>query len=177
VTASSTDVSSTAGVPSSSPASSATQTSPAPTTSAATSSAPAGSGCPTSQLSLSVGDAQGAAGSTYEHYLLVNSGAVPCTLTGFPGVSFVNSAGATITTAARASTAYATITLPPGQTASFMVHTSNLGTDAGCNAATQTTTSLKIIPPNQTTSLSVASTQAACQPIVGPVQLGTQATP
>lgn len=98
-------------------------------------------------------------------------------MTGFPGVSFLNSGGTAVGVATRSSTPYSTITVPAGQTASFMVHTSNLGVDAGCSAATQTTATLLVYPPNQTTTLHVASTQAACQPQVGPVQLGTQATP
>ena len=167
----------------------ATPTAATPTSSAPVTSAPATSiasttsttagvqGCSTSSLSLAAGDAQGAAGSTYEDYLLVNRGASPCTLTGFPGVSFLNAAGTTLGVATRSTTMYATITLGVGQTASFMVHTSNLGSDAGCAAATQTTTTLLVYPPNETTTLRVPTTQAACQPQVGPVQLGTQATP
>ncbi len=120
---------------------------------------------------------QGAAGSSYGTYILTNTGASACTIFGYPGVSFLNSGGTTLGVATRSSTVPSTITVAPGQPASFVVHTSNIGIDAGCAAATQTTATLLVYPPNQTVALRVATTQAACLPVVGPVQLGTQATP
>jgi hypothetical protein len=148
-----------------------------PATSTATTPVSDKQACATAQLTLSAGDSNGAAGSSYDHYLLVNKGPTSCTLTGFPGVSFLNSAGTMLGQAGRSTTTFTTVTLPVGQTASFMVKTSNIGVDAGCSAATQTTATLQVYPPNQTTVLTVPSRQAACQPVVGPVQLGTQATP
>src|SRR3954447_12607968 len=48
----------------------------------------AAASCTTSDLSIALGPAGHAAGSTYRPLVFTNKGSSPCTLTGYPGVSF-----------------------------------------------------------------------------------------
>src|SRR5690348_12626172 len=45
--------------------------------------------CTTGNLSVHLGGAGGAAGSSYEPIVLTNKGSAACTLDGYPGVAFV----------------------------------------------------------------------------------------
>jgi len=62
---------------------------PAPTTSTATSTSTSTSMCQTGSLVVTLGQAEGTAGSIYEPLRFTNEGASACTLYGYPGVSFV----------------------------------------------------------------------------------------
>lgn len=102
--------------------SSAGASSPGATTPAGTSGAGGGSSaCATSSLAGSIeAGSGGAAGSTYVHLVLRNTGSATCTLQGWPGVSFVGDTdGTQLGNAAsqdRAS-AHPTVTLAAGQQA------------------------------------------------------------
>jgi hypothetical protein len=154
------------------------------TTPAATSTVPAGPGpCPTSQLSLALSGANGTAGSTYVLLNLRNNGPSVCTLSGFPGVSFVTGSKGTQTGAPATrdtSVPVTTVTVSPGHAAQSQLRLIDpLDFDP---AACQLTTvqGFRVYPPGQTAAAFVSNPGQACaspsipqpQLYVGPVQPG-----
>jgi hypothetical protein len=168
----------TATTPASSPSTSASATTPATSPSAAATQAsspspapgPSSAGvaaCATSALHVAVpsGSGNAAAGSSYYPIQFSNTSSSPCTLYGYPGVSFVGAVGGSQIGAAatRNSTLAAKlISLSPGQT----VHATLQVVDAmnypsgGCGLVTAHW--LKIYPPNQTAPLYVSFTAQTC---------------
>jgi hypothetical protein len=166
-----TDSPSTSATNSTSPSASPTATpTPTPTASPTTTSTPSSPGvaaCATSALHVAVPTSGGgaAAGSTYYPIQFSNSGSTPCTLYGYPGVSFVNAAGGSQVGAAatRDPTLPATlITLSPGQTvhATLQVVDAMNYPSSGCGLVTAHW--LKIYPPNQTAPVYVSFTAQTC---------------
>jgi hypothetical protein len=168
----------TATTPAASPSTSASATTPATSPSAAATQAsspspapgPSSAGvaaCATSALHVAVpsGSGNAAAGSSYYPIQFSNTSSSPCTLYGYPGVSFVGAVGGSQIGAAatRNSTLAAKlISLSPGQT----VHATLQVVDAmnypsgGCGLVTAHW--LKIYPPNQTAPLYVSFTAQTC---------------
>ncbi|MCK9875282.1 DUF4232 domain-containing protein [Frankia sp. Ag45/Mut15] len=112
--------------------------------------------CPASALSLRVADPEGAAGSTYERLVLTNTGTVTCALRGFPGVSYLDAAGAQVGAAAtRTGAAATTVSLAPGGSASAVLRIVHPGIQEGCLDAGQITavTALRVYPPGSHTAL------------------------
>jgi hypothetical protein len=163
--ASSPSTSASATTPATSPSAAATQaSSPAPTPSPSSAGVAA---CATSALHVAVpsGSGNAAAGSSYYPIQFSNTSSSPCTLYGYPGVSFVGAVGGSQIGAAatRNSTLAAKlISLSPGQT----VHATLQVVDAmnypsgGCGLVTAHW--LKIYPPNQTAPLYVSFTAQTC---------------
>ena len=80
--------------------------------------------CATPQLTLSLGQAR-APRDFYTPLIVTNTGAT-CTLFGYPGVSFVDAAGATVgKPAAREGGRVATVVIKHGATASALLHQPN----------------------------------------------------
>jgi Protein of unknown function (DUF4232) len=147
--------------------------------------------CATSALHASLpATANAASGHFYYPLSLSNDSGAPCTLYGYPGVSFVSSPGGSQIGAAatRATSAYTfrdqppqTVTLAPGQT----VHASMQLITAGVFPASQcglvTANWVRVYPPNQTAPLYISFTAQTCSKgqtllTVGPVQpVGTPA--
>lgn len=144
--------------------------SPAPGTPTSTAAAPgsstsAGVGpalCRTSDLKLSKGRSDGAAGSAYTPLIFVNAGAAPCTLTGFPGVSFADSpTGDPIGAPADRDTPKPTVTLEINGTASAVLRITDAGNYGGrCHSITAA--GLRIYPPDNTDSLYLPWEGSAC---------------
>lgn len=158
-----------------SPSSAAPSSTPsvAPTTSAPTPSATVVAGpadCQSIHLALQAGQSQGAAGSTIATFILRNAGSTPCGLFGFPGVSFLNSAGAQIGSAAtRQGTAPARFIVQPGQVASFQVQIAV----AGCVTNSIQSTTIRVYPPNQKAALEAPGAFPICSvPTVTAVKSG-----
>jgi len=151
--------------PATSPSAAAAQaSSPAPTPSSSSAGVAA---CATSALHVAVpsGSGNAAAGSSYYPIQFSNTSSSPCTLYGYPGVSFVGAVGGSqIGAAATRNSALAAklISLSPGQT----VHATLQVVDAmnypsgGCGPVTAHW--LKIYPPNQTAPLYVSFTAQTC---------------
>ena len=151
--------------PATSPSAAAAQaSSPAPTPSSSSAGVAA---CATSALHVAVpsGSGNAAAGSSYYPIQFSNTSSSPCTLYGYPGVSFVGAVGGSqIGAAATRNSAFAAklISLSPGQT----VHATLQVVDAmnypsgGCGPVTAHW--LKIYPPNQTAPLYVSFTAQTC---------------
>ncbi|MBV9870748.1 MAG: DUF4232 domain-containing protein, partial [Frankiaceae bacterium] len=89
--------------PTSTPTSTPTPT-PTPTHTVTETAKPGPQACQSGALSLSLGQSQGAAGSTYVPVVLTNTGAKTCTLRGYPGVSFVDASGTLLGKPARQAT-------------------------------------------------------------------------
>jgi Domain of unknown function (DUF4232) len=139
-------------------------TSPAvPTQGVTTPAGPAA--CATTALTASLGPGSGAAGSSYYPIVFKNSSSAPCSLYGYPGVSFVTASGTQVGAAAVEDPTYPRrlVTLVPG---SSIVHAELKITDAGnyppstCQPATADR--LRIFPPGQTSPLYVSLSAMAC---------------
>ncbi|MET7904973.1 DUF4232 domain-containing protein [Streptomyces sp. NPDC005355] len=118
----------------------------------ASSSAPAAASgarriCSKEQLTLTVGRMDVGAGNVYLPLVLTNKGTSTCTLTGFPGVSLLDSAGSAIgDPATRRGPTHSTVSLPPGGSASTSLHTLNEGmTDTPCR---RTPAEIRAYPPD-----------------------------
>jgi hypothetical protein len=153
-------------ITSESPGTSTGATTPAPSTTESTStspSAPVGPAlCRTADLKLSKGRSDGAMGSAYTPLIFVNAGTTPCTLTGFPGVSFADSpSGDPIGAPADRDTPKPTVTLEVNGTASAVLRITAAG-NYGDRCHPITAAGLRIYPPDNTDSLYLPWQASAC---------------
>ncbi len=182
--------SSAASAASSSPAASASESSASPTASPSDTASPSASGagstaCTTAQLAVALGQTDSAAGNQYTPIVFTNRGAAACTMAGFPGVAFVNTAGQQVGPAAvREAQPVQTVQLPVGGSAHAIMdfHDAGLYSASACQAAAATY--LQVYPPNQTAAVRLTSSQQVCtQPMsspqltVRPVRPGVSSTP
>lgn len=122
--------------------------------------------CSTSSLSAEVAPAEGggAAGSVYWDVTLTNTGTEACTLTGYPGVSFEDEAGAQVGEPADRDSSdggAAIVRLEPGDSAEAPLRVTNPGVIEGCTSVTSS--SVVIYPPDQTDALTVSAQVQVCQ--------------
>ena len=136
----------------SSSSTSTSATSPASTTST-TPSIPA---CTAAALQLISEGTNGAAGTIVATFALRNGSGSPCHTHGYPGVLFLNRAGAALPTRARrtshdllGSTPVTTFVIDPGRLASFRIVAPLIGSGAGCKTAF----GLQVIAPDDTATL------------------------
>lgn len=103
--------------------------------------------CSKGQLTLTVGRMDVGAGNVYLPLILTNKSSSTCTLTGFPGVSLLDSTGAAIgDPATRRGPTRSTVSLPPGGSASTSLHTLNEGTtDTPCR---RSPAQIRVYPPD-----------------------------
>ena len=124
--------------------------------------------CPASSLTGSIAAGSGgAAGSTYVHLVLRNTGSATCTLQGWPGVSFVGETNGTqLGNAAsedRAS-AHPTVTLTAGQKAVAPLKITNTENYPSGQCDPISPDGLRVYPPGSKQSLFVAATEyTACR--------------
>jgi Domain of unknown function (DUF4232) len=110
--------------------------------------------CHTANLTVTLGPPGGAAGSVGYQISFRNDGATPCTLTGFPGVSFVDASGRQIgVPASRNKVPYATVNVAPGAmaTALLVVGNPDMVTNPAC--AVTVPNQIRVYPPNETASV------------------------
>jgi len=159
---------STSSQPSSASASSSASTSqPASGGAAAAPSSAAGAGpalCKAANLTAAL-DAKGggAAGSVYMQLIVTNSGAEPCLLKGFAGVSLTAGAdGEPIGAAATRddSTPVADVLLAPGQAGTATLRYTQAGNYPNCTRTPAA--GFRVYPPEDTASLFVAAPKDAC---------------
>jgi hypothetical protein len=122
-------------------------------------------GCATSQLKATTANFSNGAGSTGFQIVFQNTGSSPCTLSGYPGVSFVKSGGTQLGKAAQrtADTPATRVTLIPNAHAYADAVTVN--GQAGYSAAQCDLTSvpaLRVYPPNQKASLDLPWNKQEC---------------
>lgn len=118
--------------------------------------------CNASNLSGSAAPSNGAAGHTITTLTLTNKGSAPCTLNGYPGVSFVDAGGAIVgAPASRTEAPTAPVTLQPGASTSTSVSITNPGVIGQvCNP--HDVTGLRVYPPGSHESLVVSYPGQAC---------------
>jgi hypothetical protein len=135
--------------------------SPSPT---ASQSQAAAAACTSRQLKLSLGTGQGTAGKTYQPVVFTNTASKPCTLFGYPGVSFVDANGNQLGKAAAHDTgSKQLVTLAPqGGTASALLGVPDPGVFSPANCQQLTASKLKVYPPNQTHALLVSDPAMIC---------------
>ncbi len=171
-------------------ASTPTSTSTGSTSSATTSSTtavPSTGPCRAADLSLSFLGQQGATGKGELGFALKNVSSHSCNTIGYPGVLFLNKAGAGLTTIPTHTThdfagpvPVRALVVAAGSTVSFrlfVTHFGPSGTTTGCTTAY----ALQVIPPNDTATLKTTIPQGGayfCQTVtVSPLQPGTSAYP
>jgi hypothetical protein len=167
-----------ASVGTSVPTTAPTTVAPAPTTVPAT--APAVTRCRAEDLRLEVGEAGASAGHWHAMLLFTNAGAAPCTVEGYPGVSFLDASGAQVgQPAERLANPTTPVVLAPGERAHAALNVSNaynFGEECGQPVSTAT---VRVFPPDDTGSLQAALDTDVCPNLamadVGPVFPGTEA--
>jgi hypothetical protein len=125
--------------------------------------------CVASQLTVTLGPGSGGgAGHQYPVLVFTNKGATACTLSGFPGVSFVgNSNGTQLGAAATREAAgipVTRLTVAPGASAHAQLNITNAGNYDAATCNPKVADGIRVYPPDETHSLFVASTSyTACQ--------------
>ncbi|MCZ0205273.1 DUF4232 domain-containing protein [Streptomyces sp. UMAF16] len=125
--------------------------------------------CAVSDLYLSLGAKEGAAGSLYWPVRFTNTSTSTCALRGYPGVSVVDGAHHRIGPAAKHSgSGYGTVTLSPGRSASAVLRTTNGPVGGPCERAG---TYLQVYPPASRTATLVPAPWKTCSGVfqTGPV--------
>ncbi|MGW3955866.1 DUF4232 domain-containing protein [Streptomyces sp. NPDC004752] len=126
-----------------------------------TAAAPAGPrSCTVSDLYVSMGRKEGAAGSLYWPIRFTNTSTSRCTLRGYPGVSVLDTAHHQIGAAAtRTGQAVSTVTLAPAHAVSAVIRTTNGPIGGPCRA---TGTYLRTYPPGSRAAVLVPAGWKVC---------------
>ncbi|HET7311158.1 MAG TPA: DUF4232 domain-containing protein [Mycobacteriales bacterium] len=127
--------------------------------------------CTVGQLSLRLGTAGHAAGSTYQPIVFTNTGTTSCTLRGYPGVSYVAlRTGAQVGAAATRDPAVTvrTVTLAPGGHAASLLQLVNYLNYPATTCAAKPVSGLRLYPPGSKSAayLAFAHTREACSSTV-----------
>ena len=141
--------------PSPTPSASATPTATATST-------PDAATCTVDELTLSLGQSDGGAGSTVVPIIFANSGTRDCELEGFPGVSLVGDENGTQLGAAAAqddSVPIEVFTLAPGDTVQALVTVTNAGNYDSCGS--ETADGFRVYPPHSVDAVFVPTTAYA----------------
>ena len=137
---------------------------PTPATTAQTSvTPPSGAACTTANLALSLSSHGAAAGTAYRTITFKNTSTRACTLTGYPGVSFLDAKGQQIGAAAgRTPGTTSPVTLAPGGSAADLIayHDVYVSTFPSCQPATAT--AIRVYPPNETVPVNLPATIQVC---------------
>ena len=163
-------------------ASSSTPAEQSSTTTAASSSAGGPPPCTARDLAASFLGGQGATGHGELGFALRNTGSTACSTVGYPGVQFLDQAGATLPTQPTHTTSdffgnlpLKSLVVAPGQSVSFRLGvTHGAASEAGCTTAY----GLQVIAPNDTATLTTSIPNGAyeCQTAtVSPLQPGDTA--
>lgn len=117
--------------------------------------------CTSSQLQVSLGQVDAGAGQIYLPIVFTNTGAKPCELRGFPGVSLLGPGDAQIgQPATRDGTEGSTVTLAPNGSASSVLRTAN--STGGTATCTPAASAIRIYPPDNTNALIIRTSFTAC---------------
>lgn len=117
--------------------------------------------CVTSQLRLTPGLTDGAAGSMYTHFFFANTAGKPCSMIGFPGVSLLNDAGSIVgQPATRVGPEGPSVRLGPGQRAQFILRVGT-ATRTGCGLP-RLSRQVQVYPPDQKVPLRVPFSTGSC---------------
>lgn len=164
--------------PSSPQSASASSAAPSTTSVATPAASPRGSECASSALHATVDTTQssGAAGSVYYPIDFTNVSSSPCTLFGYPGVSFVTGiSGSQLGRAAGRNTAAGptSVTLEPNAVAHAILQVADAGNFDASQCQPVTAHWLKIFPPDRFTPIYAHFTVQACSARL-PSTMGSQ---
>jgi hypothetical protein len=122
-------------------------------------------GCQTGQLRTELGQASAAAGTVGFPIVFTNTGAAPCVLAGFPGVSYVTgpSGDPVGASAAHDGAAGGPVRLAPGGQASALVLAVNVGNYPAAQCAPVHVPGLRVYPPDNTAARYLARPSTACR--------------
>ena len=146
----------------------------ATTSTTSTSSPPSAktTSCTTSDLTITVGPSQGAAGHVYIPILFQNTGASSCTIDGFPQVAGTNSSGQQVAQAAHSSGTPSMVVLPVKGFSSATLTAINV--PSGNATSCTNFAGLNVTPPDNTTGVSITVQTPGCAGLsVSPVVAGT----
>jgi hypothetical protein len=147
-----------------------------PASSPGTTSQP-GAPKPCATSSLRVATAQGgggAAGSFYFDLTFTNTGSSPCTLYGYPGVSFTTAGHSQLgQPAARTPDAARIVTLIPNAEASASVRIPDVTVYSTQDCRPASASLIKVYPPNQFAAAFVPTTAKVCTTSTGRASIGT----
>lgn len=119
--------------------------------------------CRTDGLEVHLGRSGGAAGSIYVPIVLTNTSGGSCVITGFPGVSYVDSAGEQVGSAAvRDDGSGDPVTLAPGDSASAMLRMPEALNYPRETCHPTDVAGLRIYPPNNTAAVVVDHSGTGC---------------
>lgn len=120
--------------------------------------------CAATELMLTAGQTQGAAGSTIVPLVFTNTGGRTCVLKGFPGVSYVTGESGTEVgaAAARSGEEGAEVELAPGATASAQVRAVQAENYPAEMCAPTPVAGLRVFPPNAYASLFLPYPTTGC---------------
>jgi hypothetical protein len=147
------------------PTTTTTSSTPAPTSATPTTQAAAGGGgCTAATLSLSLGQGSAGAGTAGEPLVFTNTGSTACTMTGFPGVSFVagdqgDQVGAAAT---RTGPEGGPVTLDPGGSASALVLVTQALNYPPQECQPTAVRGFRVYAPNDTAAMFVAAPDTGC---------------
>ncbi len=126
-------------------------------------SAPRAPGCATATLKVSLGRANGTAGTTFYPLRFVNTSKVNCSLRGYPGVSAVTSTGKQIgNSAARSGQSFGTVILAPGKQRSAAVGIVETANFPRSKCRPVTAAGLKVFPPNTRRAVVIKKRFSTC---------------
>src|ERR1700744_6616335 len=121
------------------------------------------SACATSTLKVSLGQANGTAGTVFYPLTFMNTSKLACTLRGYPGVTAVTSSGKPIgSPASPIASSFKTVTLLPGKAQSALVGIVETGNFSPAQGAPVTAAGLKVTPPNQRKAVTIKKTFSTC---------------
>jgi hypothetical protein len=121
--------------------------------------------CHTDDLSVKLGDGEGAAGTQYLALVFANKSDHRCTLYGYPGVSFVAGDGGTQVNKGFIRDSAATkikVTLAPGAVAHATISGSDVGFFDASECEPVSVRGYRVYPPDETKSVFVAQPAKAC---------------
>lgn len=113
---------------------------------------------------MTLGTTGAAAGTSYQQVDFQNRGSQPCTLTGYPGVSFTDSGGSQVGYPAsrNPSASPVTVTLASGEYATAAVGIPDYGNFPSNLCRARSASNLRVYPPNQRGSVLVPDMQTVC---------------
>ncbi len=125
--------------------------------------------CRTSDLTVTLGSPEGAAGTTYRPIVFRNHTGHTCSLAGYPGVSYVaGSAGIQVgPPASRVPGRHHTVVLAPGQAAHAILQEAETGNFSPGTCKPRRVRGLRVYPPNTRAAVFLPWNHRVCSRNVG----------
>ena len=121
------------------------------------------SACATSALKVSLGPANGTAGTVFYPLNFMNTSKLGCTLRGYPAVTAVTGSGKQIgSPASPIPSSFKTVTLLPGKVQSALIGIVETGNFSPSQCAPVTAAGLKVLPPSQSKAVTIKKTFSTC---------------